>query len=98
MNLVNMRLADHPHPGKGNLAALADVIHAETSGNPFFAEEMVRHLRDAGCPGRAARSRRRPWLPLGAAGWELGKPGAGGGGRPAAVLAGRRLPRGRAAN
>jgi len=29
-------------------AALAEILHRETEGNPFFIEEVVRHLRETG--------------------------------------------------
>jgi class 3 adenylate cyclase/tetratricopeptide (TPR) repeat protein len=34
--------------GKDAPLELVDVIFAETHGNPFFTEELLRHLRDAG--------------------------------------------------
>lgn len=34
--------------GRPPTAALARALHAETEGNPFFIEEIVRHLADAG--------------------------------------------------
>jgi class 3 adenylate cyclase len=38
--------ADHEMDGAG--VALAEAIHRETEGNPFFIEEVVRHLVESG--------------------------------------------------
>src|SRR5262249_23940278 len=38
--------AQHEIPSQG--LALADAIHRETEGNPFFIEEILRHLLESG--------------------------------------------------
>jgi tetratricopeptide (TPR) repeat protein len=36
------------HALEGSATALADALHRETDGNPFFLSEVLRHLRDTG--------------------------------------------------
>ncbi len=59
--LVRIRAGGNPS------AALCRGLHAETEGNPFFIEEIVRHLKDAGVPTDEADARelRRVGLPDG---------------------------------
>jgi DNA-binding SARP family transcriptional activator/tetratricopeptide (TPR) repeat protein len=36
------------HAGESVSSALVETVHAETAGNPFFVEEVVRHLMETG--------------------------------------------------
>ena len=93
--------------GRDGLARLPRGAHGETEGNPFFIEEVVRHLptptaaRGARAAERGARGRPRGHrAPAGAPGRPVPRDGGRLGGRPRVRLRRarqrRRRPRGRA--
>ncbi len=51
MELVRLRVGGTPS------LAFAQALHRETEGNPFFIEEIVRHLTDSGVSSQDAGSR-----------------------------------------